>query len=99
MKEIVDTVERLMEREFELAVAHKRMRLPSLASEVARLGDKLLQSLGVYHQNIHVLSEMNKTIACSIAKAQRELGYEPTVELEEGMRRSLAWCLAEGISL
>lgn len=99
MKEIVDTVERLMEREFGFAVARKRMRLPSLASEVARLCDKLLQSLGFYHQKIHVLSEMSKTIACSIAKAQRELGYEPTVELEEGMRRSLAWCLTEGISL
>jgi len=99
MNEIVDTVERLMEKEFRLTVAHRRMRLPSLASEVARLCDKLIQSLGVYHQKIHVLSEMNKTIACSLAKAQRELGYEPTIELEEGMRRSLAWCLTEGISL
>ena len=33
--------------------------------------------LGVYHQKIHVLSEMNKTIACSVAKAQRVLGYAP----------------------
>jgi nucleoside-diphosphate-sugar epimerase len=99
MNEIVDTVERLMENEFGLTVAHKRMRLPSLASDVARLCDKLIQSLGLYHQEIHVLSEMNKTIVCSIAKAQRELGYEPNIELEEGMRRSLAWCLREGLSL
>jgi nucleoside-diphosphate-sugar epimerase len=55
--------------------------------------------MGLYHQKIHVLSEMNKTIACSIDKARRELGYAPVVELEEGMRRSLAWCLAEGIRL
>ena len=41
-------------------------------------------------QKIHVLSEMNKTIACSIEKAGRELGYDPQIELEEGMRRSLA---------
>ena len=34
---------------------------------------------------------MNKTIACSIAKAQRELNYNPTIALEEGMRRSLKW--------
>jgi len=47
--------------------------------------------VGFYHQKIHVLSEMNKTIACSIAKAQRELGYNPTIALEEGMRRSLKW--------
>ena len=32
---------------------------------------------------------MNQTIACSIEKAQRELAYDPRVELEEGMRRSL----------
>jgi nucleoside-diphosphate-sugar epimerase len=99
MNEIVDTVERLMEEEFGLAVAHKRLRLPFLAAEVAWLGDALLQKLGVYHQKIHVLSEMNKTIACSIAKAQQELGYAPAIDLEEGMRRSLAWCLARGIDL
>jgi nucleoside-diphosphate-sugar epimerase len=40
---------------------------------------------------------MNKTIACSVDKAHRELGYAPQVELEEGMRRSLAWCLQNGI--
>jgi nucleoside-diphosphate-sugar epimerase len=39
---------------------------------------------------------MNKTIACSIAKAERELGYRPTVALEEGMRRSLAWVRTRG---
>jgi len=99
MNEIVDTVERLMETEFGLTVAHKRMRVPSLTSDVARLADKLIQSLGLYHQEIHVLSEMNGTIACSIAKAERELGYQPAVELEEGMRRSLAWCLREGLEL
>ncbi len=59
----------------------------------------LIQRLGLYQQKIHVLSEMNKNIACSVEKAQRELGYAPTVELEEGMRRSLAWCQAHGIAL
>jgi nucleoside-diphosphate-sugar epimerase len=34
---------------------------------------------------------MNQTIACSVGKAQRDLGFEPAVELEEGMRRSLRW--------
>jgi nucleoside-diphosphate-sugar epimerase len=44
-------------------------------------------------QKIHVLSEMNKTIACSVAKAERELGYDPKVSLREGMKRSIAWVL------
>ena len=99
MNEIIDTVEVLMEEEFGLQVAHRRLQLPSIASEVARLSDGLIQQLGLYHQKLHVLSEMNKTIACSIDKARRDLGYEPAIELEEGMRRSLAWCLANGIDL
>lgn len=99
MNEIVDTVERLMETEFGLPVAHKRLRLPAIASDIAYLSDMLLQRIGLYHQKIHVLSEMNKTIACSVEKAQRELGYAPAVALEEGMRRSLAWCMVQGIVL
>lgn len=97
MNEVMDTVERLLEQEFGHRCAHKRMRLPGLASEVAYWVDFALQSLGLYHQKIHVLSEMNKTIACSVAKAERELGYRPTVALEEGMRRSLRWCEQQGI--
>jgi len=38
---------------------------------------------------------MNKTIACSIEKAKQDLGYNPTVALEEGMRRSIRWMLAQ----
>jgi nucleoside-diphosphate-sugar epimerase len=96
MNEIIDTIERLLETEFGHTCKHKRMRLPGFASEVAWLADKTLQGLGVYHQKIHVLSEMNKTIACSVARAERELGYNPTVALEEGMRRSLKWCAENG---
>ena len=39
---------------------------------------------------------MNRTIACSVARAERELGYDPKVDLEEGMRRSIRWCLEHG---
>lgn len=93
MNEIVNTVEYLLEAEFEKKCAHKRLRLPSVVSEMALVFDYYLQSLGFYHQKIHVLSEMNKTIACSIEKAREELGYEPVMELTEGMRRSLMWCI------
>ncbi len=96
MNEILNTVERLLETEFGQKCAHQRLRLPGLASEVALVMDWMLQSIGLYHQKIHVLSEMNKTIACSVARAERDLGYRPTVELEEGMRRSLRWCAASG---
>ncbi|XDE62457.1 NAD-dependent epimerase/dehydratase family protein [Arthrospira platensis BEA 1257B] len=91
MNEIIDTVEKLLESEFNQTCAHKRLKLPGITGDIATLVDGTLQSLGLYQQKIHVLSEMNKTIACSVAKAQRELGYYPTVSLEEGMRRSLKW--------
>ncbi len=97
MNEIVDTVERLLENEFGQKCAHKRLRLPGLASEVANGCDAALQALGLYHQKIHVLSEMNQTIACTVARAERELGYRPAVALEEGMRRSLRWCFDNNI--
>ena len=96
MNEIVDTIERLLETEFKMPVAHKRMRLPDVASEVALLVDATLQGLGLYHQKFHVLSEMNKSIACSVTKAENELHYDPKISLEEGMRRSIKWALANG---
>jgi nucleoside-diphosphate-sugar epimerase len=98
MNEIVDTVEHLLEEEFGARCVHKRVRLPNFVSEVALLMDATLQSVGLYNQKIHVLSEMNKNIACSVAKAAKELGYKPTVALEEGMRRSLQWCAERGIT-
>lgn len=96
MNEIVDTVERLLEKEFGQQVAHKRMRLPGFAGDVAQVADATLQALGIYQQKIHVLSEMNKTIACDVSRAKAELGFQPAVALEEGMRRSIRWCLESG---
>jgi nucleoside-diphosphate-sugar epimerase len=91
MNEIIDTIESLLEHEFDTPCAHKRMRIPDAVGEFATVMDSAIQGLGAYHQKIHVLGEMNKTIACSVEKAQRMLGYEPKVELREGMRRSLRW--------
>jgi nucleoside-diphosphate-sugar epimerase len=96
MNEIISTIEDVMEKDFGIVPARKRMKLPSLASEVAWLADKSLQGLGLYQQKLHVLSEMNKTIACSVAKAERELGYKPDIELREGMRRSMQWMKERG---
>ncbi len=96
MNQVIDTIEKVLTNDFGIACQGKRMRLPDLASEVAVAIDGTLQGLGLYHQKFHVLSEMNKNIACSVAKAERELGYKPTVALEEGMRRSIDWVLKHG---
>ncbi len=96
MNEIVDTVERVLENDFNIKCSHKRMHLPNLASDVAYIVDSTLQGFGLYHQKFHVLSEMNKNIACKIDLAQTELGYNPQIALEEGMRRSIKWILDHG---
>jgi nucleoside-diphosphate-sugar epimerase len=99
MNEIVDTIERVIRDDFHLDVKGGRLRLPNVVSEIALAGDRLLQAAGLYQQKVHVLSEMNKNIACDIGKARRELGYDPKVALAEGMRRSIQWCLENGISI
>lgn len=97
MNEIIATIERLLEGEFGRKCAHRRLRLPHFTSSVAFAADLALQGLGLYHQKVHVLSEMGRTIACWSKKAEQELGYRPRIALEEGMRRSLAWCAAAGM--
>ena len=99
MRTILDTIEDVLEKDFAMEVAHKRMKLPSIVADIAYRMDSAIQATGFYNQKIHVLSEMNKNIACSIEKARRELGYEPKVALREGMRRSIRWCLDQGIKI
>jgi nucleoside-diphosphate-sugar epimerase len=79
-----------------LEVTNRAPRLPRAASVVAEKADGVLQSRGRYQQSIHVLGEMKDTIACDIAKARRELGYDPEVGLFEGMRTSIRWCVEHG---
>jgi nucleoside-diphosphate-sugar epimerase len=80
-------------------VKPNRLRLPALAGRLAERADALAQRAGRYVQAVHVLGEMDKTIACDITVARQELGYDPQVALEEGMRRSIRWCKDEGLSL
>ncbi len=70
--------------------------LPNLVSEICLSADHLLQAMDLYVKEIHVAGEMNKSIACSIEKAKRELGYNPKIALGEGMRRSIDWCKSKG---
>jgi nucleoside-diphosphate-sugar epimerase len=96
MREIVGTIERLLAKEFGRPCKGRQMQLPHAAAATARLVDAAMQRVGMYQQKIHVLGEMDETIACSVEKARRELGYAPAIALEEGMRRSIRWCLDAG---
>lgn len=95
MNEIVDTVEAMLE-EAGIPCAHTRLRLPALAGPIAFGVDTALQRLGLYQQKIHVLGEMDKNIACSVEGARAALGYDPQVDLAEGMRRSIRWAIDAG---
>jgi nucleoside-diphosphate-sugar epimerase len=99
MKEIVDTVREVLRNDFGMTVKPKTIQVPGIISDLARLGDRMLQGVGLYNQELHVLSEMNLTIACTIDRAKQELGYKPLVDLREGMRRSIQWCLDKGIEI
>jgi nucleoside-diphosphate-sugar epimerase len=99
MNEIIDTIECVLELDFGIKCVHNRLRLPSVASDVAWVADKVLQYTGLYHQKIHVLSEMNKNIACSVELAKRELGYRPLIDLKQGVRKSIEWALSKNTRL
>jgi nucleoside-diphosphate-sugar epimerase len=91
--EILETVGKL------LGVSIRPRYLPGITGDVARLADSLLQMTGLYNQEIHVLGELGESIAVSIEKAKRELGYDPQIDLEEGMRRSIEWCRSMGVEI
>ncbi len=97
IREIVETVSEVLEEELMLPCAERQLELPGLVGDLARLADAAIQSTGLYNQKIHVLGEMGQTIACSVDKARRELGYAPTVSLRQGMAESVRWCLANGL--
>jgi nucleoside-diphosphate-sugar epimerase len=99
LREILRTVRRALAAEGLAVSGPERVPLPRLAARAAEKADAVLQGRGRYSQALHVLGELNHTIACDITRARAELGYEPTVGLEEGMRASIRWCLEHGESI
>ena len=98
LTEILATVKQALAEEG-LEVSRRQVRLPALAGRVAQRIDTRLQASGRYHQQFHVLGEMGESIACDISRTREVLGYRPEVELLEGMRRSVRWCLAQGYTI
>lgn len=90
MNQIVDTIERILADDFDKECKYRRLRMPGFVSGIAEKIDSFLQWFGLYNQKIHVLSEMNKHIACSVNFAKKELGYLPEYSLYKGMYKSLS---------
>ncbi len=96
MMETIETVRRVFREDFGCRVPDRCLRLPGLTSRLAYGADWLLQRAGLYVSAVHMVSEMDKTIACSIQRAREELGYDPRVSLDEGIRRSIRWGVENG---
>lgn len=97
MMEIIETVRSVLVNDFHFQCRKNVIRLPGLVSEMAYWADRTLQAVGLYNEKIHVVSELNKTIACSVDNACTQIGYNPQVSLREGMRRSVQWCVDHGM--
>lgn len=98
MNEIVATVKSVLVGAG-YPVSDRQLRLPGVVGRLAEVADRAVQRSGRYVTQLHVLGEMDKTIACDVSGAERDLGYRPTVDLAEGMRRSVAWCRDREIEL
>ncbi len=73
--------------------------LPTPAAEaIAAAGGSLLKLLGRRSElGRGTVQLLARRATYSIGKARRILGYEPGVDLEEGMRRSEAWAREQGL--
>ncbi|MFC1872242.1 NAD-dependent epimerase/dehydratase family protein [Chloroflexota bacterium] len=89
--EIYETIAELLE------VKLKTTNIPGFFSDIGTVADWIMQKLHIYQQEIHVVGELNKNIACSIEKAKKDLGYKPNIDLREGMKRSIEWAKERGL--
>ncbi len=90
-KEVVDAMARA------LGVRPRYARLPAFAADVAFEVDWLLLTFGLYHQNVHLVAEATLNVDVSIDDSRRELGYAPTVAIDEGMPAAVNCCRARGL--
>lgn len=88
MLQIIDTIQKVFINEFKMEVNKSIIRFPYLFGQIFEFLDFFLQKLNIYSQKIHVLSELNKNIACDISLARRELGYNPKVDLYNGTKNA-----------
>ena len=89
--EIINTVRSVLLDEFKINSSQKIVKLPNFLSSVAYYLDLSIQKTGLYNSKIHVLSELNKNIFCTIKKTEEDLGYKPIINLKLGLKRNFEW--------
>ena len=80
-----------------LGVTTRFVRLPRAIGPVAYGVDMALAATGLYWQTLHLVGESDWHVGVSIDKACRELGYDPRVEIAQGMRQAVEWCVSNGL--
>ena len=75
--------------DFKILCKEPKFNFFSITSDITYFFDIITQSIGLYNQKIHVLSEMNKNIVGSINKAEEILKYKPKYSLKDGIRNSM----------
>lgn len=80
-----------------LGAPPRYLRLPGLLAPLACSGDRMLAALGIYWQSLHLVGEADWHVGVSIAKARRELNYQPRHELKQGMQLAIQWCRDQGL--
>lgn len=79
-----------------LQVQVEPLFLPRAGADAARVADAMLQSVGVYSPDLHRAGMEHANIAVTCENAEQDLGYKPEIALDEGMRRSVRWCVQHG---
>jgi len=75
-----------------LGASPRWLHLPSIVASLAYDVDTSLSRLDRYWQTVHLVGEANWHVGVSIERARRDLGYEPTFSIDDGMRAAVQWC-------
>ena len=82
---IINSTREIMKDKFHLNVKNSVIKLPFFFGQIAEIIDSLFQFFGIYSQKIHVLSELNKNIFCSVELSKKEINYDPKINFKKGM--------------
>jgi nucleoside-diphosphate-sugar epimerase len=80
-----------------LGVRPRFLPLPAFVARASYFVDSLLAMQGIYQQTLHLVGEADWNVGVSIERARADLGYEPSVGLEDGMRAAVTWCRDRGL--
>lgn len=82
----------------EEGVVISKKRLPSFISSLSGYLLTILEKFfGIYSIFLFSLKILTVDHGCDISRAKEELGYYPSIDLQEGMKRTVAWCREKGV--